>query len=231
VALALESAGGMALIRVEDRGAGIEPRMLPRLYDPFVQAEQTPERPAGGLGMGLPLVKGIAELHGGTVEGASPGLGGGSVFALRLPLSQALVPAPPEPTRAPPAARQVLVVEDNPDVANALALLLRVLGQRVHTVADGPAALEAAERLRPDLILLDLGLPGMDGFEVAHRLRKSAHGRTARLVAVTGYGQESDALRARAAGFDAHVPKPMGKEDLLEALSRCPLPAASATHP
>ena len=217
VSLSLESADGLALIRVQDLGAGIDPRALPRLFEPG----SSPRPGAGGLGLGLALVKGLAQLHGGGVEARSPGPRRGSTFVLHLPLSSAAL-ASAGPVRMIPPARSVLVVDDDPDVAQSCALLLRVLGQRVHTAPDGPAALEAAARLCPDLILLDLGLPGMDGVELAQRLRATAAGRAARLVAVTGYDQESDRARTQAAGCDEHLLKPLGEEALLDALSRCP---------
>ncbi len=179
--------------------------------------------------MGLSLVKGLVELHEGSIEAESPGVGEGSTFDVRLPLSSppmadAAADLAPEST----ASHRILVVDDNPDVVESCALLLRLLGQQVDTAADGPAALATVERLRPDLILLDLGLPGMDGFEVARRLRASNPGRAAWLVAVTGYGQETDIERSRAAGFDEHLLKPVGQDAMVSLLARCPV--SSARH-
>ena len=221
VYLTLESCGDRAVVEIRDVGVGIAPQMLPRLFAPFVQTESPP---AGGLGLGLALVKGLIELHGGEAQAQSPGPGGGSVFALRLPLARGPAASVAlAPVQTAPSAHRILLVEDHPDVAEACAILLRLLGQQVETAASGPAALEAAERLCPDLILLDLGLPGMDGFEVARRLRSTPCGRSARLVALTGYGQPADRARSRAAGFDEHLVKPLGREALVDALSRCPV--------
>ncbi len=222
VSLTLEVQNGVAVLRVRDRGIGLPQPLLPHLFGPFARGEMS-EHAQGGLGMGLALVKGLVELHGGSVEASSPGPGQGSIFGVRLPLSGAAVAvAAPALQLAGPAVRQILVVDDNPDVAEAFALLLDILGQQVETVADGPAALDAAERLRPDLILLDLGLPGMDGIEVARRLRAS--GCAARLVAVTGYGQEHDLADGKAAGFDEHLLKPVGQDAVIAMLARCPVP-------
>jgi PAS domain S-box-containing protein len=224
VSLTLGVDQGTAVIQVHGQGEGLDPRRLPRLFEPFARAERAENGGHdGGLWMGLPLAKGVAELHGGSIAATSPGLGQGSTFSVRLPLADA--PDTTAPPQAPPqhqAIRRVLVVEDNPDVAAACTLLLRLLGHRVEAVQDGMAALEAAERLRPDLILLDIGLPGIDGVEVGRRLRATAAGRAARLVAVTGYGQPEDMERTRAAGFDEHLLKPLGEVALVGALARCP---------
>ena len=224
ISLSLETADGQALLQVRDTGAGIDPSLLPRIFEPFVQSEQTGERRQGGLGLGLALVKGLTDLHGGSVEATSPGLGQGSAFTLRLPLSrQAAGDLSPKPAPRAPITHRILIVEDHPDVAEGCALLLRLLGQRVDIAPDGPSALAAIDRLRPDLILLDLGLPGMDGYEVARRLRATEPGRAAWLAAVTGYGRPQDFARTQAAGFDEHLLKPLSQDDLVALLARCPV--------
>jgi PAS domain S-box-containing protein len=223
IALTLESVDGAAVLRVRDWGKGLTPSQSSRIFEPFVQAEQTSERRQGGLGLGLALIKGLAELHGGSVAVASPGLAQGSTFTLRLPQSSMpLAPALPDSEPKLPTARRILIVDDNPDVLTGCALLLRLLGHQVDTEQSGLAALATVERLCPDLILLDLGLPGMNGFEVARRLRTTAAGRAARLVAITGYGQHDDRQKSSAAGFDEHLLKPVGQDTLLALLERCP---------
>ncbi|WP_295436687.1 ATP-binding protein [uncultured Thiodictyon sp.] len=222
VFLALDTADGEARIVVRDQGAGLAAPLLPQVFTAFTQGEQTLDRPRGGLGLGLALVKGLVELHAGRVHAASPGLGAGSTFTVQLPLAPgvpALVASHPE---RPIKGRVILVIDDDRDVAAACAMLLGCVGQQVHTAHDGLTGLEAAERLRPDLILLDIGLPDMLGYEVAHRLRATVAGRAARLVALTGYGQEGDRQRALEAGFDEHLRKPVDLKTLISVLGRCP---------
>jgi signal transduction histidine kinase len=223
VRLAAERRGDEVLLRVGDNGVGIAPEMLPRVFDLFAQAEQTSDRSAGGLGLGLTLVKSLVELHGGRVEAFSEGLGRGSEFVVRLPCSEsagepatngaARTSGPSRP------ARRVLVVDDNADAADSLALLLRVDGHEVRVAYDGPAALQEAAAFRPEVVLLDIGLPRMDGYEVARRLRGQAELKEALLVAVTGYGQDEDRRRAEEAGFDAHLVKPTDPAVLHELLA------------
>ncbi|AFL74509.1 PAS domain-containing hybrid sensor histidine kinase/response regulator [Thiocystis violascens] len=226
IVLSLEAVDGRALLQVRDSGAGLDPSLYSRIFDPFVQAEQTPERRQGGLGIGLALVKGVVELHGGSVTATSPGLGQGSTFSVRLPLSDRL---PADTARSLPEARtcpnvyRILVVAERPATAENCALQLRLLGQRVETAADATAALAVVERLRPDLILLDVGLPGMDSGELARRLRATEPGRTAWLVAVAGDGQEPDVEGARAAGFDECLLEPLQRDALADLLARCPV--------
>ncbi|MBK1716202.1 PAS domain S-box protein [Thiocystis violacea] len=222
--LTLERANEEARIEVRDEGRGMAASLLPSVFSAFSQGEQTLERSSGGLGLGLALVKGLVELHDGQVRAASPGLGAGSTFTVTLPLAST-VPVASESAstsdRPVHQSRVILVVDDNWDVAESCAMLLRCLGQQVHTANDGPTALETAERIQPDLILLDIGLPGMDGYEVARRLRATEAGRDARLVALTGYGQEHDRQRTQATGFDAHLLKPLDSRILLAELDRC----------
>ncbi|MBK1721829.1 hybrid sensor histidine kinase/response regulator [Thiocystis violacea] len=234
IRVSLVLANGIATLEVCDQGEGLEPDSLEKVFEPLARRDGGGGARRGGLGMGLTLVRGLIELHGGTVGALSPGLGQGSTFQIRLPC-----PADRTSTHAPTLdpvslpVRRVLLVEDDPDVANGCVLLLSLLGQEVEWAADGPAALQALERFRPDLILLDLGLPGMDGFEVARRLRATEAGRSARLVAVTGWGQAKDVDDTRQLGFDAHFTKPLKRDTLMTLLAggtppRSHQPASSA---
>lgn len=223
IALTLAVENECALLTVTDQGIGLDPLRLPHIFESVVQDTLCVARTDGGLGMGLTLVKGLVELHDGWVEANSLGRGQGSRFCIHLPLSPAPSTAvtPPRPPCRPPTHR-ILVVDDNADVAEAFALLLDLLGQQVETAPDGPAALAALERWRPDVILLDIGLPGMDGFEVARRLRATDIGGAAWLVAITGHGQERDLERARASGFNEHLLKPLSESAVISMLERCP---------
>lgn len=218
VSLALESRDRVAEIRVRDEGAGIEAELLGRLFVPFVQGDRTLARSSGGLGLGLALVKALAEMHGGSVRASSPGPGHGAEFRVALPL------APPEPTEerahvAPGASAafrrvRVLVVEDNQDVASSLRDLVEAFGHEVDVARSGDAALEHALRNPPDVLLCDIGLPGMTGYEVARAFRSEPSLRHARLIAVTGYAQAEDRREAAEAGFDSHVAKPPDPSEL-----------------
>jgi two-component system, sensor histidine kinase len=203
---------------VRDTGVGIRPELLPRVFDLFVQADRSLERSAGGLGIGLTLVRQLVQLHGGTVEASSAGPGRGSTFTVRLPI---LADLPDADDAARPAvagpARRVLVVEDNEDAREMLRNLLHILGHEVHEACDGASGIEEARRVRPDAALIDIGLPGIDGYEVARRIRAEVPG--ARLVAVTGYGQPEDRERALAAGFDVHLVKPVDLDQLQRLLT------------
>jgi two-component system CheB/CheR fusion protein len=209
-----ERDGNEVVIRVRDTGFGITATMLPRVFDLFSQADRTLDRSQGGLGIGLTLVKMIVELHGGTVTVYSEGSGRGSEFIVRLPI-HAEAPEPPPSADQPADASlpectspiQVLVVEDNKDTADSLAMLLQLWGHQVRTSHDGLSGLKAARNQRPAVVLLDIGLPGMDGYAVARELRQE-FGSGIRLVAMTGYGQEEDRQRAFEAGFNAHLVKP-----------------------
>jgi PAS domain S-box-containing protein len=203
---------GQVVLRVRDDGIGIREDMLPRVFDLFVQSERAQDRSQGGLGIGLTLVKSLVELHGGTVEAHSEGPGRGSEFVVRLPLlpGDAAVAARDAPeAAAPPPSRRVLVVDDNLDAAESLAMVLRLEGHEVQAVHEGAAVLEAARAFRPDVVLLDIGLPdGLTGYDLAPRLREAPNLEDVLLVALTGYGQEEDKRRAKQAGFDAHLTKP-----------------------
>jgi two-component system CheB/CheR fusion protein len=203
----------LARVRIEDNGAGISAAMLPRVFDLFSQADTTLDRAKGGLGLGLTLVQQLVELHGGTVHAESPGLGAGSTFTVRLPFLRSNTP-PPEPrsTREEghsPAARRVLVVDDNVDGAESLAAVLEMEGHQVCIAYDGHQAVQQATQWRPDVVLLDIGLPGMDGYQVARALRGAGATCAITLIALTGYGQPEDMERARSAGFDHHLVKPI----------------------
>lgn len=216
-----------AVIEVSDEGAGIAPHDLPRVFDLFFQSQQTVDRPQGGLGIGLTLVKRLVELHGGTVTACSRGLGQGARFTVRLPRAA----PPPGPAAGEGggrgAQRHILVVEDNPDTRLALRLALELEGHRVVEAADGGQALAAVASFVPDVALIDIGLPGMDGHALAAALR--ARGLIATvLVALTGYGAERDRERARAAGFDAHLTKPADFDALLELVAATGARGASA---
>ncbi len=220
--------GTEVVIRVVDDGIGIEPAMLDRVFDMFVQAERRSDRSQGGLGIGLGLARTLVELHGGRVEARSAGRGAGSEFLVRLPLPREHAPeagpAAPGPDPPPgPRRRRVLVVDDNVDAAVSLArVLARVFRQDVRVAHDGPSALAEAEGFRPEVVLLDIGMPGMDGFEVARRLRAAPGPPVALLVALTGWGQESDRKRSKDAGFDRHLVKPIEPDELGPLLEAAP---------
>ena len=216
---------GQAVVRVRDEGSGIAAELLPQVFDLFVQGEPTLERAGGGLGIGMTLVKRLAELHGGSVSARSEGRGRGSEFEVRLP---ALSAAPGQSQKPEPRAvkswkpQRVLVVDDNADAAESIGVLLQLWGHEVRLAHGGEEALQAASQFQPQVLLLDIGLPVLDGYEVARRLRRQPGGGDAVLVALTGYGQESDRHKAREAGFDHHLTKPVEPEalqDLLASLS------------
>lgn len=221
IELTAERQGEEVVLRVRDNGVGIAPGMLPRVFDLFAQADRTLDRSQGGLGIGLTLVKSLVELHGGRVEAFSEGLGKGSEFVVRLPV----LATPPSPTpvasvKQGRAGCRVLVVDDNVDSAETLAMLLRVKGHEVRTANDGPTALEKARAYQPDVVFLDIGLPGMDGYEVARRLREQAGRKPVFLAALTGYGRDEDRRLGEEAGFDHYLVKPVEAEDLESLLVR-----------
>ena len=221
IGLSLQQEGNEAVLHVRDSGVGIAPELMPHIFDLFTQAERSLARSQGGLGIGLSLVKRIVEMHGGKVM-ASSAVGQGSEFVVRLPVILNAEPLPP-PTRAEKAKLtrplRVLVVDDNEDTATTAALLLRQSGHDVRTAPDGPSALETALDFRPDVALLDIGLPGLDGFEVAKRMRQQPSLQRIVLVAVTGYGRESERQLAQEAGFDHHLVKPTELEKVQEILA------------
>lgn len=234
IALDVERNDHEAIVRVRDNGIGIEPEMHARIFEMFIQGGRHTDRSQGGLGIGLGLVKRLVELHGGTIKVHSRGLGAGSEFEVRLPILTATPHGPnPDLTErviAPrpevkPARRRVLVVDDNHDAANSLArVLVRLYGQEVQVAHDGPSALDTAQEFRPELILLDIGMPGMDGNEVTRRLRAQPDFEKTLIVALTGWGQESDVKQSRQAGFDQHLVKP-ANPDAIRALLTDPRPS------
>ncbi|MBE4751009.1 response regulator [Corallococcus sp. ZKHCc1 1396] len=214
--------GRELVVSVRDTGVGIAPEMMPRVFDLFVQEHQALDRSQGGLGLGLAIAKSLVTLHEGTISAQSPGRGRGSTFTVRLPALEAEAPAalptpqpgalvPPEPTTV---SARVLIVDDNKDAADVLSESLAFLGCDTRVAYDGPSGLEAAKGFLPEIALLDIGLPVMDGYELARLLRQQEEPRAMKLVAVTGYGQESDRQRSKAAGFDAHLVKPLHFETL-----------------
>jgi signal transduction histidine kinase/DNA-binding response OmpR family regulator len=222
VRLAADREQGQALLAVRDTGLGVEAEMLPRLFDTFAQADRSLERTRGGLGLGLAVVKGLVELHGGAVEAASAGRGQGTEFAVRLRLEPepAALAAPPRGVQAVRQRLRVLVVEDNLDAAESLQLLLELLGHEVKAAYTGPAGVETARAWQPDIVLCDIGLPGLDGYGVARELRLHPTTARVRLLALTGYGSDEDRRLSRLAGFDAHLTKPVAPETLVEYLVR-----------
>ncbi len=228
--LEAEREGSGVLLRVRDTGMGITPSLLPRVFDLFTQGARTLDRAQGGLGIGLTLVKRIVEMHGGTVQARSGGSGEGSEFILRLPvLSAPRLAAQQEQARPSEADHgervRVLVVDDNVDAAESIAMLLSLQGHEVRSVHAAKEALETARSFHPHLVLLDIGLPGMDGYEVARRLR-SQQFENMRIVAITGYGQQSDRDRAREAGFDQHLVKPIDPDVLNVLIGSMPVSGA-----
>jgi PAS domain S-box-containing protein len=227
------------VVDVSDTGSGIGPELLPRLFEMFTQGVRPIDRAEGGLGLGLALVQSLIKLHGGSVTADSRGSGKGSCFTVRLPALDmthlvaaiAIVPPVATQTAQPPGRRRILVVDDNVDAAETLADLLRALGHEVAIAYDGPQALIALESFDADVAVLDIGLPVMDGYELAGRIRGAAPGRRPRLVALTGYGLPDDVTRGRAAGFDEHLIKPVDIDALLEALELPEDPARTRTYP
>jgi signal transduction histidine kinase len=227
--------GNEVIVSVSDSGIGIAADVLPRIFDIFAQAKPDLVSSQGGLGIGLSLVKGVVDLHGGTVEARSAGPGQGSEFTVRLPMAAAtLLPQPP-PARdsaqqRPTMRYRVLVVDDNPDGADTLAMLLQVMGHDVDTAYDGEHAIETAERMRPDVILLDIGMPKLDGYETCRRIRERPWAKAVFVVALTGWGQEEDRRRTEAVGFDRHMIKPVDPAALTSLLdSLAPRPSGPNT--
>jgi PAS domain S-box-containing protein len=223
--LSAERCGDRVVIRVRDRGKGIEAEMLDRVFDLFEQRGQAADRAQSGLGLGLTIVRNLVTLHGGTVHAESDGPGKGTAVVIELPASiEASRPSArssadrARPATEPDRERSVLIVDDNEDARRSLSRLLRAYGFEVTAVSDGPAALAAAKRLNPRVVLVDIGLPGMDGYELAGALRRAHPAQE--LIAITGYGQPTDLVRSRHAGFAAHLVKPVELETLLPLLER-----------
>jgi CheY-like chemotaxis protein len=217
VELCVVPQGQQVIVRVSDRGFGIEREMLEKIFELFVQAEQRIDRPRGGLGVGLSLAKNIVELHGGSIEARSDGPHMGSEFVVRLPLTTPVEVPVPKPQRAP--RRRIVLVEDQTDAREMLRMLLESLDHEVLDASDGASAVELIEKVKPDFALIDIGLPTMTGYEVAQRIRERKELANIMLVALTGYGTASDVSAAHDAGFDAHLVKPADLVRLQELLA------------
>ncbi|MFP4282332.1 MAG: PAS domain-containing protein, partial [Opitutales bacterium] len=232
IELAVRQSGGEVLLEVRDNGIGIAPEMQERVFEFFSQANCLPDRLQAGLGIGLSLVRSLVERHGGSIALQSDGEGKGSCFTVRLPIlgdRAPETPAPSAPNRSPPR-RRILLADDNPSILRALSLYLRKLGNEVHTACDGAEACRLAEQCAPDLILMDIGMPTVDGHEAARRIRRNPGGARPTLVALSGWGREEDKAASREAGFDHHLTKPVPPEKLkrlLEEIGR----TASAPSP
>jgi CheY-like chemotaxis protein len=214
--VSLRAERGEAVVCIRDTGVGIAPEMLPKIWEMFAQADNSSDQAGSGLGIGLSLARQLVHLHAGRIEAASEGLGKGSEFTVRLPLASAdageraaAEPAGIQKTEAVSLARRILVVDDNADAADSLKVLLGILGHKVEIAHDGVSALQLARKFDPELVFLDIGLPGMNGYEIARRFREQAGSARARIIALSGYGAERDRLRAKEAGFDLHLVKPV----------------------
>lgn len=220
--LTVEREGKQAVIRVRDNGIGIAADQLPRIFEMFMQVDTSLERSVSGLGIGLTLAKNLVEMHDGTLEVHSAGAGQGSEFVVRLPTMVETRKPPPEPTVSEPTtttARRILVVDDNRVSADSLARLLHLTGNETHTAYDGLKAVEAAATLRPDVVLLDIGLPKLNGYEAARKIREEPWGKKMVLVALTGWGQDEDRQKSREAGFNGHMVKPIDHAELMKLLA------------
>jgi signal transduction histidine kinase/ActR/RegA family two-component response regulator len=223
IALTAEQQGGDVVVSVKDTGIGIPSGMLDTIFDMFTQVDQSLERTRGGLGIGLTLVRQLVELHGGSVQAFSEGLGRGSEFVVRLPVLSAAPKSQPREavtsTGSPTSGHRILVVDDNRDAAGSLAMLLQMTGNETHIAYDGVEAVHAAETFKPDVVLLDIGLPKLNGYDTCRRIREQPWGKDMMLIALTGWGQEADRQRSRDAGFDGHLVKPVDYAALMKLLA------------
>jgi CheY-like chemotaxis protein len=228
-----ERKGEEAVLSVKDTGIGIPPDKLESIFDMFTQVDRGAERAHGGLGIGLTLVKRLVQMHGGSIEARSAGEGQGSEFVVRLPIAAgapSTVRSPRDVAQDSAISRRILVVDDNEDSAKTLAMLLKMTGNETYTAHDGIGAIEAVEKHRPDVVLLDIGLPKLNGHDVCRRVRNQSWGKDVVVIALTGWGQEEDLRRSREAGFDGHLVKPVDYAELMQLLSALvPRPRQSDT--
>jgi CheY-like chemotaxis protein len=210
-------------VSVKDNGIGIAPEMMPSLFEIFVQSPRALVRSQGGLGIGLSLVKGLVELHRGSIEAHSDGPGRGSEFVVRLPFAAEVSVHEPQRANGLEQKREgkcrILVVDDNRDSADSLAMLLKVMGNEVSTAYDGEQAVQVAGASKPDVVLLDIGMPKLNGYDACRRIREQSWGTGMFLIALTGWGQEEDRRRTEAAGFNHHIVKPVDPADLVKLLA------------
>ncbi|HEY7943750.1 MAG TPA: ATP-binding protein [Casimicrobiaceae bacterium] len=223
--LTIAQEGGDAVISVRDTGVGIAPDVLPRIFDMFMQADRSIDRARGGLGVGLTVARRLVELHGGSISAGSDGLGKGSTFTVRIPVSAAQATSGPEASlrsgvKNTLASHRILVADDNRDAAESLAALLRMVGHDVRIAYDGVEAVGLADEYHPDTIVLDIGMPKMNGYEVAQKMRAKTWGKDAMIIALSGWGQEDDKRRSHEVGIDHHLVKPLEPASLLELLAK-----------
>ena len=234
ISLTAEQRGRDLVVTVKDVGIGISSELLPKIFEMFAQGDQTLERSHSGLGIGLTLVRRLVEMHGGTVQASSEGPGRGSEFVVRLPgLIEESVAPPPNPAVDAPAvaARRILVVDDNHDAAESMSMLLELMGNETRLAFDGMEAVDAAASFRPDVILMDIGLPKLNGYEAAAQIRREPWGKAMILVALTGWGQDEDRRKSVEAGFDVHLVKPVDFATLTKLLAGDPAVVARGRRP
>jgi CheY-like chemotaxis protein len=220
IAIAAERDGDAVVVSVRDNGSGIPAGKIDSIFDMFTQLDRSLERAQGGLGIGLTLVRRLVEMHGGTIAAESAGEGQGSTFTVRLPVVAHAAIAEPgvAPANALAPGRRILIVDDNKDSAESLAMLLEITGHRTFVVHDGLEAIAAAEAHRPEVMLLDIGMPRLNGYEVCRRVRQQPWGEEIKIIALTGWGQDEDRRKSQEAGFDGHLVKPVDYNALLELL-------------
>ena len=228
IRLSARRQGPEIVLSVQDEGIGIAPQMLPCIFDAFTQGNSEVDRSQGGLGIGLALVRSLVEMHGGTVSAESAGLGKGAEFIVRLPLAEEQKEIQPQAASADRQAsianarcRRILIVDDNRDAAESIRLLLKMWGHEVQVAHDAATALATARSLRPDIVLLDIGLPGLSGYELAPRLRQEASLDRALMIAISGYATDEDRKKSREAGIAHHFAKPMDPDELHRLLAQC----------
>jgi CheY-like chemotaxis protein len=223
IRLTAERQGTDVVVSVKDTGIGIAADQLPCIFELFSQVDRSLERSQGGLGIGLTLVKRLVEMHGGRIEARSEGLGKGAEFVVRLPVvvgpSGPQAPSEKDEAAAPESSLRILIVDDNRDGADSLVMLLRIMGNDTRTAYDGQQGVDVAEEFRPDVILLDIGLPKLNGYEACRRIREQPWGKSVVLIAMTGWGQEDDRRRSHQAGFDHHLVKPVDPQNLMKLLA------------